>query len=195
MGQALLRFQVLHAQQGLRVPGAQDARGYSLLNTGRQAERPDGVRDLRPGPAYLAGQLLVRGRAVFEKLLVGGGLLERVQLLSVQLLDQRVPEHVIVWRLPHDCRDLRQASPLAGPPTLLARGSTRDFSLLASRAGAAAVSLRAIRTSRPTVGSRRGEPSSPRGRRGRRWRHPASRRTQSRIHPVRLGASRTANWN
>src|SRR5258708_10086227 len=130
MGQALLRFQVLQAQQGLRVRGAQDARGYSLLNTGRQAEQPDGVRDVRPGPAYLAGQLLVRGREVFEKLLVGGGLLERVQLLSVQVLDQRVPEHVIVWRLPHDGRNLRQASRPAGSPPPLAH----DYLVVAGNA-------------------------------------------------------------
>src|SRR5260370_23631407 len=102
------------------MPGTQDACGDPLLNARRQAEQPDGIRDVRPGPADLPGQLLVRGGEVIEKLLIRGGLLERVQLLSVQVLDQRVPEQLVVRRLPDNGRDRGEAGLLAGAPPALA---------------------------------------------------------------------------
>src|SRR5260370_13977882 len=102
------------------MPGTQDACGDPLLNARWQAEQPDGVRDVRPGPADPPGQLIVRGGEVVQKLLVSGGLRERVQLLSVQVLDQRVPEQVVVRRLPDDGGDMGQASLLAGAPAALA---------------------------------------------------------------------------
>src|ERR1700730_12454498 len=105
------------------MPGTQDACGAPLLNARRQAEQPDGIRDVRPGPADPPGQLLVCGGEVIEKLLIRGGLLERVQLLSVQVLDQRVPEQVVVRSLPDNGRDMGEAGQAECPATGLAQGA------------------------------------------------------------------------
>src|SRR5690606_33264975 len=49
---------------------------------------------LPPRARDLGGQLLLGAAEVLEQLRVGGGLLQRVQLAAVQVLQQRVPEHV-----------------------------------------------------------------------------------------------------
>ena len=59
---------------------------------GRELEQPQGVADLRPAAADAAGQLLVGAAEVVEQLLVGGRLLQRVQLGAVQVLQQRVAQ-------------------------------------------------------------------------------------------------------
>ena len=54
------------------------------------------------------------GRAeVVQQLLVGRGLFQRVELLAVQVLDQCVPEQVIVLGLLDDGADLGQSRPAA----------------------------------------------------------------------------------
>jgi len=62
----------------------------------------------------------VGGAEVVQELLVGRGLFQRVELLPVQVLDQRVPEQVIVLRLLDDGADLGQPGPLRGAPAALA---------------------------------------------------------------------------
>jgi hypothetical protein len=71
----------------------------------------------RPDPA---GQLLVGGAELVQQLLVGRGLLERVELLAVQVLQQRVAQHVVVGGLADDGRDRLQARLPTGPPAPLA---------------------------------------------------------------------------
>ena len=75
----------------------------------RQLQQPERVGDLRPGAADAGGQLLVRAAEVVEQLLVGGRLLERVQLAAVQVLQQGVAQQVVVVGVPDDRRDRRQA--------------------------------------------------------------------------------------
>ena len=72
-----------------------------------------------PAAADPGGQLVVRAAEVLEQLLVGGRLLERVQLGAVQVLQQRVAEQVVVAGLPHDRRDDGQARLLGGAPAPL----------------------------------------------------------------------------
>ena len=71
---------------------------------------------MRAGAADLAREFLVGGAEVVEQLLVGGGLFQRVELLAVQVLDQGVPEQVVVLRLLDDGADLGQPGPLRGAP-------------------------------------------------------------------------------
>ena len=72
-----------------------------------------------PGAADLLGQLLVCRAEVVKQLLVSCGLLEGVQLLAVQVFQQRVSEHVIVVRLPDNGRDVLQTCPLGSAPAAL----------------------------------------------------------------------------
>ena len=73
-----------------------------------------------PGPADPLGQLVVGAAEVLEQLLVGGRLLERVELGAVQVLQQRVAEHVGVVGGPDDRGDPLEPGLLGGPPPALA---------------------------------------------------------------------------
>ena len=119
-GQAFLRFRVLQAEQGPGVTGTEHARGDPLLHGRRQVQQAQGIADVRPGAADLLRELLMGGAEVVEQLLVGRGLLERVELLPVQVLDQGVPEQIVVLSLLHDGGDLGQPGPLGGTPAALA---------------------------------------------------------------------------
>jgi hypothetical protein len=119
--QAFLRLGTFQAEQGPGVARAEHPRRHPLLHGRRQVQQPQGVGDVRPGAADLAGEFLVGGAEIVEELLVGRGLFERVELLTVQVLDQRVPEHVVVVRLLDDGADLAQAGPLRRAPPALAR--------------------------------------------------------------------------
>ena len=116
LGQALLRVGVVQAEQGPGVAGAEHARGDTLLDGRREVQQPEGVADVRARPAYFARELLVGGTEIVEKLLVGCGLLQRVELLAVHVLDQGVPEQVVVLRLLDDGADLGQPGTLSGAP-------------------------------------------------------------------------------
>jgi len=62
----------------------------------------------------------VRAAEVVEELAVGGSFLERVQFGAVQVLQQRIPEHVVVGGPTHDRRDHAQPGLLRRPPPPLA---------------------------------------------------------------------------
>ena len=66
------------------------------------------------------GQLVVGAAEVVQQLLVGGGLLQRVELAAVQVLQQGVAQQVVVGRVPDDGRDRRPGRP-AGRPASGAR--------------------------------------------------------------------------
>ena len=60
------------------------------------------------------------GAEIVKELLVRCGLFERIELLAVQVLDQGVPEELVVLGLLDDRADLGQPGSLAGPPPPLA---------------------------------------------------------------------------
>ena len=103
------------AEQGAGVPGREHAGGHPPLHGRGELEQPQRVADLRPAAADPGGQLLVRAAEVVEQLLVGGRLLERVQLGAVQVLQQRVAEQVVVAGLPDDRRDDGRGRPPGWP--------------------------------------------------------------------------------
>ena len=90
-----------------RRPGAAPAAGS------RSSRRV--LRDLRARAADPAGQLLVGAAEVVEQLLVGGRLLQRVELRAVQVLQQRVAQQVVVGRVADDRGDRARARPAARP--------------------------------------------------------------------------------
>ena len=72
----------LQPEQRTGVPGGQHAGRDPALHQRRQLQQAQRVRDLRARPLDPRRQLLVRAAEVVEQLLVGRGLLERVQLRS-----------------------------------------------------------------------------------------------------------------
>ena len=113
LGEPLHGRTVVQAEQGPGVPGGEDAGRETPGDERGEPEQPQRVGDLWPRPADAGGQLLVRAPEVVEQLLVGGSLLERVQLAAVQVLQERVPQQVVVVGLLDDRRD-RVAGPRAG---------------------------------------------------------------------------------
>ena len=97
------------------MSGRQDAGGDAALDQGRQLEQPQRVGDLRPGPSDPAGQLVVGAAEVLQQLVVGVGLLQRVELGAVQVLQQGVAQHDVVAARPHDRRQLGQTGLAGGP--------------------------------------------------------------------------------
>ena len=77
----------------------------AALDGGREVEQPQRVADLRPAAADPGGELVVGAAEVVEQLAVRRGLLERVELRAVQVLQQRVAQQVVVLGLAHDRRD------------------------------------------------------------------------------------------
>ena len=61
----------------------------------------------------------MRAAEVVEQLLVGGRLLERVQVAAVEVLEQCVAQHRVVAGVSNDRRDRRQASLQRGAPAPL----------------------------------------------------------------------------
>ena len=69
----------------------------------------------------------------FEQLLIGVGLFQRVQLSAVQVLQQRVPEQVIVAGLADDRGDREQAGTARCPPPALAHDQFEGFAVVGDR--------------------------------------------------------------
>ncbi len=59
------------------------------------------------------------GAKIVEELLVGGRLFERIELLAVKILDERVSEHVSFGRVAHDGRNPIEARTLRRTPPAL----------------------------------------------------------------------------
>jgi hypothetical protein len=72
------------------------------------------VRTAAPQPAR---QLVMRDAKVLKKLLVGGRLLQRVELDPVDVLEQCIPQQRVVRCVPHDGRDGGQAGGRGRAPT------------------------------------------------------------------------------
>src|ERR1700733_10045401 len=114
--QSLLCLRVVQREQRAGVAGADDTGGDPLLHGGWQVQQPERVADVRPGPADLLRQLLVGRAEVVQQLLVRRGLLQGVELLTVQVLHQRVPQHVVVMSRANDGGNEVQAGSLGPTP-------------------------------------------------------------------------------
>ena len=102
------------------MSGREHSGRHPALHGHRQLEQPDGVRDHRTAASEPVGEFGVRHAELDQQLLVGGGLLQRVELDPVDVLQQRVAQQDVVARPPHDGRDARETRPLRRPPAPLA---------------------------------------------------------------------------
>ena len=71
------------------MPSGEAAIGEQRLNCSRQRQQTKSVRDRRTTLAHSGRHLLVSQSEVFDQLLVGGGFLQRRQVLTVKVLHQR----------------------------------------------------------------------------------------------------------
>ena len=92
---------------------------HQLLDRRRELEQTERVGDRRAALADLRGDRLVGEPEVLDELLVRGSLLERVEVVAVEVLDQRVLERGGVVGLAHQCRDpVEPDAPRGAPPPL-----------------------------------------------------------------------------
>src|SRR5699024_1653543 len=87
---------------------------------GGQMQEPDAVGDRRPGPDGPGRELRLCHVELVEKLLEERRLLERVELDPMDILQQGVPEEILVLGLADDGGNAVQRRLLAGPSTALA---------------------------------------------------------------------------
>src|SRR5262249_41909017 len=112
----LLLLRVLDAEKGASMARRQDPRSDPALYRSRKVEQPDGVRDLWTAPADPSREFLVRPPELVKQLLVCRRFLQRVEVRPVDVLQERVPEHRVVARVPYDRRDGVPAECLCGTP-------------------------------------------------------------------------------
>ncbi len=110
-----------HSPSSARAwPARQPAVGQEVLDGRRQGQQAQGVGDRHPALADPAGDLVVGEPEVVDQLLVAGCLVEGVEVLAVEVLDERLLHHGEVVGLADDGRDGVEARSMTGPPAALA---------------------------------------------------------------------------
>ena len=87
----------------------QDASGDALLDVDRELEQAQRVRHLRARTTDTVCELVLRDTEFLEQLRIGVRLFQRVELHTVDVLQQRVTQHGAVFRVTDDGRDGGQA--------------------------------------------------------------------------------------
>ena len=150
--------------------------GDPALHRYRQVQQPDRVADLRAAAPDPGGQLVVGDAELLQQLLVGRGLLQRVELGAVDVLQQGVAQHGVVGGVADDGRDAVEPGRRGRPQPALAHDQ-----LVAAVAGSRGRRPAAARRTRGPSGS--APPARPRRRPGgAAWgwagsRRPAARRS------------------
>ncbi|GIU90254.1 MAG: hypothetical protein KatS3mg010_1353 [Acidimicrobiia bacterium] len=126
----LLERAIRGPEERARVAHPQRAVLHVPLDRRRELEQPEHVGDRRPGLADPLGHLVVREVEVLDQLLVGRRLLQRVQLLALDVLDDGLLQHRGVVGVPDDGGDRLEADPAGGPPATLAGDELEGVALL-----------------------------------------------------------------
>ena len=99
-----------------RQPAAHDI----LLHRARQAQQAQGVGHRRAVLADPLGHLVLGEVEAAHQVAVGLGLLDRVEILALDVLDQRHFQGPVLGDVLDDHRDVLEPGPLGGPPAPLA---------------------------------------------------------------------------
>src|SRR6266542_4463099 len=119
-GQPLLIIRRREGRQGLRVPCRERPVADLLADRGRQLQDSQGVGDSGSIFPDAPGDVLLRQVEFFLQPRIGGGRLERVQVLTLEVLDQGDLQHFLVRAPPPDYdRYELQASQSRCPPAPL----------------------------------------------------------------------------
>ena len=91
------------------------------LDARRQLEEAQRVRDRDPAAADPGRELVVGQAEVFDQLLVGARLLERAEVLAVEVLDEGLLDSRQLVGLADQRRDRRESGSLRGAATVARR--------------------------------------------------------------------------
>src|SRR2546425_5588593 len=115
-GGEFLFFGAGQSQNHLRVAHREAAVADVNLEVRRQLEQPQSVGHHRSALADFGRRFLLPELELFDQLRVTVRLFNRIQVFTLQVLDQRQLEHRAVIRLAHDDRRFRQTKHLRGSP-------------------------------------------------------------------------------
>ena len=118
--QCPLRFHVPQREQGAPVARLDPALSEQLLHLGRELQQADRVRDVRSRHAEPFGERLLLEAELLEELSEGLGELDRVEVLTMDVLDEGLAEGLRVVALPDHRGHGRETGELGGPQTPLA---------------------------------------------------------------------------
>ncbi len=102
------------------MPRRDDSGLDLVLDRRRQLEQPEHVRHRRPLLSHALPHVLLGQPQVVDQAPEGGGLLDRVQVLTLQILDQGQLQDMLGIRFPDEGRDLEQTGDLSRAPAPLA---------------------------------------------------------------------------
>ena len=117
---AQLRGFVGEAEQRARVAHRQRAGATFVAHLVRQLQQPQVVGDRRAILADRVGDLFLRQVELVDEPAIGVRLFDRIEILALDVLDQRHREQPVVGDVADDDRDLEQAGALRGAPAALA---------------------------------------------------------------------------
>ena len=103
------------------MAGVEAARGEQVAQLAREPKEAEGVGDGGPLASHPARHLLLGEAKLLLQTLEGLGLLQRGQLLALDVLHEGQLEEPLVRHLPHDHGDGGEADLLRGPPAPLPR--------------------------------------------------------------------------
>jgi len=106
-GQVLHGVRVRQGQEGARMARTEHAGSDPALHGWRQLQEADGVGDLRARALDPHREFVLRAPEVGEHLLIGRRLLEGIQLDAVQILQQGIPQEVVILSSSDDRRYCR----------------------------------------------------------------------------------------
>lgn len=114
--QPLHGSRILESQKRPRMASAEHTGCDAARHQWRETQQAQGVGDLRARSRETGGEVFVGASEVFEELLIGGCLLKGVELTPVEVLQQRIAQHVVVCRGADDRRDDTEACRAGGSP-------------------------------------------------------------------------------
>ena len=101
-------------------PSRESAVGDRGLDTRREVEQAERVGDRRAGPPDARREAVLGEPEFVDELAVGIGRLDRVEILALEVLDERELELIAIGELAHERRDALEAGGLGRPQAPLA---------------------------------------------------------------------------
>ena len=116
-GQLLEQLAITQPGKGPGVAGGEQTVHDHLLDAIWEVEQPEAVGDSRSTPAHPDSHLMLGEAELIHQPMEGGGLLQGVQVIAMEVLDDRLFQGVAVLGLPHHRGHHGQTCSSGSPPT------------------------------------------------------------------------------
>src|SRR5262245_36287590 len=93
------------------------ARAHHVFHAGGKTEETEGVRHGCPLRSHTLRDFVLRELEIIDEHAIRFGFLDRIEFLTLEVLDQRQLEQTLVGYIPDDRRDLVDSRSLSRPPS------------------------------------------------------------------------------